>query len=71
MFEFVDDVKEIFNNINFFTPIYSGAGVRVENIEFSEKYKVPAERADRKTVTNIKNSARPQPSSKRRKLIRL
>jgi hypothetical protein len=32
---------------------------------------MPAERADRKIVTDMKNSAHPQSPNKRRKLIRL
>jgi hypothetical protein len=59
IFEFVDDIKEISNNINFFIPIYSDIDVEIENIEFPEKYKMPIERADRKIVTDMKNSARP------------
>jgi hypothetical protein len=64
MFEFV-------NNINFFIPIYSGAGAGIRDIEFTEKYKMPIERADRKIVTNMKNSVYPQSLSKRRKPTRL
>jgi hypothetical protein len=71
IFEFINDIKKISDNINFFIPIYSDIGIEIEDIKFSEKYKMPTERADRKIITNIKNSARPQSSSKRRKLIRL
>jgi hypothetical protein len=70
VFEFIDDIKKIPDNINPFIPIYPDAGTGTENIEFSEKYEMPVERAGRKVVTDIKNSARPQSSSKRRKLIR-
>jgi hypothetical protein len=70
IFEFINDIKEISNNINFFIPIYSGAGAGIGDIEFFEKYKMLAERADRKIITNIKNFAYPQSSNKRRKLIR-
>jgi hypothetical protein len=59
IFEFVNDIKEIFNNINSFISIYLNAGTGVGNIKFSEKYKMPIERADRKAVTDIKNSAHP------------
>jgi hypothetical protein len=41
------------------------------DVEFSEKYEISAERAGRKAVIGMKNSARPQSLSKRRKLIRL
>jgi hypothetical protein len=59
IFEFVNDIKEISDNINFFISIYSNAGTGIGNIEFSEKYKMSAERADRKIMTDIKNFARP------------
>jgi hypothetical protein len=71
IFEFINDIKEISNNINFFIPIYSDAGAGAEDIKFSEKYKIFAERADREIITNIKNFTRPQSSSKRRKLTHL
>jgi hypothetical protein len=71
IFEFINDIKIFFNNINSFIPIYSDADIGIGDIKFSEKYKMPAERAGRKIITNIKNSARPQSSNKRRKLIRL
>jgi hypothetical protein len=71
IFEFINDIKKISNNINSFTPIYSGAGAETGDIEFSEEYEISAERAGREIVTGIKNSAYPQSSSKRRKLIRL
>jgi hypothetical protein len=59
IFEFINDVKEIFDNINSFISIYSGAGAEAENIKFSEKYEMPTERAGRKIIPNIKNFARP------------
>jgi hypothetical protein len=59
IFEFINDIKKFFNNINPFTSIYSDAGTEVNNIKFFKKYKMPAERADRKIIINIKNSARP------------
>jgi hypothetical protein len=59
IFEFVDNIKKISKNINPFIPIYSNAGAEAEDIRFSEKYKMLAERADRKIITDIKNSARP------------
>jgi hypothetical protein len=71
MFEFVNNIKKISDNINFFISIHSGAGTGIGDIKFSEEYKMLIERADREIVTNIKNSARPQSSSKRKKLIRL
>jgi hypothetical protein len=71
IFEFVNDIKKILNNINSFTSIYSNAGAGAGDIKFSEKYEMPAERAGRKIITGIKNSARPQFLNKRRKLIRL
>jgi hypothetical protein len=71
IFEFVNDIREIFNNINSFIPIYFGADIGIGDIEFSKKYKISAKRAGRKIMTDIKNSARPQSSNKRRKLIRL
>jgi hypothetical protein len=68
--EFINYIKEISNNINSFIPIYPDIDIEIENIKFSEKYKISAERAGRKIIINIKNSARPQPPSKRRKLTR-
>jgi hypothetical protein len=64
-------LKFFFENINFYTPIYLNADIEIGNIKFLEKYKIPTERADRKVITDMKNSARPQSSSKRRKLIHL
>jgi hypothetical protein len=69
IFEFIDDIKKISDNINPFIPIYFGADIGIGNIEFSEKYKISTERTDREIITDIKNSARPQSSNKRRKLI--
>jgi hypothetical protein len=71
MFKLIDDIKEISENINSYISIYPGAGTGIGNVEFSEKYEVSVERAGREAVINMKNSARPQSSSKRRKLIRL
>jgi hypothetical protein len=59
IFEFVNDIKEISNNINSFTPIYPNAGAEVRDIKFSKKYKISIERAGRKIITDMKNSARP------------
>jgi hypothetical protein len=59
IFELIDDIKENFNNINSFIPIYSNVDTEIRNIKFPEKYKVFIERADRKIIINIKNSARP------------
>jgi hypothetical protein len=70
IFEFVDDIKKIPNNINLFISIYFSADIKTEDIEFSEKYKIFTERADREIITDIKNSARSQSPNKRRKSIR-
>jgi hypothetical protein len=59
IFEFINDIKKISDNINFFIPIYSDADAGIGNIEFFKKYKMLTERADRKIIMNIKNSARP------------
>jgi hypothetical protein len=69
--ELINNIKKILKNINFYIPIYSDADIGIENIKFSEKYEMPAERTDRKIIIDIKNFARPQFPSKRRKLIRL
>jgi hypothetical protein len=71
IFEFINDIKEISDNINFFIPIYPNADAGIKDIKFSKKYKISVERAGRKIVTDMKNSARPQSLNKRRKLIRL
>jgi hypothetical protein len=71
VFEFINDIKEISNNINSFISIYSDVDIGIGNIEFLEKYKIFVKRANRKIVTDIKNSIRSQSFSKRRKLIRL
>jgi hypothetical protein len=71
IFEFINNIKKISDNINSFTPIYPDTGTEIRNIEFPKKYEMPVERADRKTVMNIKNSVHPQSPSKRRKLIHL
>jgi hypothetical protein len=68
--EFVNDIKKIFNNKKFFISIYSGTDIGIRDIKFSEKYKMPVERAGREVIMGMKNSARPQSLSKRRKLIR-
>jgi hypothetical protein len=59
VFEFINDIKKISNNINSFIPIYSDAGAGIRDIKFFEKYKISAKYADREIVTNIKNFARP------------
>jgi hypothetical protein len=71
VFELINNIKEISENINVYISIYFDAGAGIGNIKFSKKYEIPAERAGRKVITSMKNSARPQFSSKRRKLIRL
>jgi hypothetical protein len=71
IFEFVDDIKKVFNNINFFISIYLDIGAGIGDIEFFKKYKMPVKRAGREIITNIKNFTRPQSPNKRKKLIRL
>jgi hypothetical protein len=71
IFKLIENIKKISKNINSYIPIYPDTGTGTKNIEFPEKYKISAERADWKIATNIKNSARPQSPNKRRKLIRL
>jgi hypothetical protein len=58
VFEFINDIKKISDNINSFIPIYSDADTETKDIEFSEKYKISAERAGREIIIDIKNSAR-------------
>jgi hypothetical protein len=70
VFEFVDDVKEVFNNINSFIPIYPDVGTGVGDIEFFKKYEMSAERAGREIITDMKNFTHSQSPSKRRKLTR-
>jgi hypothetical protein len=71
IFEFINDIKEISNNINLFISIYFDAGAEIGNIEFFKKFKMSVERTGREIIIDMKNSARPQSPSKRRKLIRL
>jgi hypothetical protein len=71
IFKLIKNIKEIPKNFNPYIPIYPGAGTGIEDITFSKKYEVPAKRAGRKIIINMKNSARPYSSSKCRKLIRL
>jgi hypothetical protein len=59
IFEFINNIKEIFDNINSFIPIYSDADIEIGNIKFLKKYEISAERAGRKIITNIKNFTRP------------
>jgi hypothetical protein len=70
IFELINNIKKIPENINSYTSIYFNADTEIRNIKFPEKYKIPTERADRKTIINIKNSTRPQSPNKRRKLTR-
>jgi hypothetical protein len=72
IFELIENIKKIkkIPDVNFYIPIYSDADIRTENIKFPEKYELLAERAGREILTGIKNSARPQSPSKRRKLTR-
>jgi hypothetical protein len=57
MFELVDNIKKILEDINFYISIYPGAGVEAGDIKFLKEYKMSAERAGRKIMTNMKNSA--------------
>jgi hypothetical protein len=70
IFELIDDIKKISENINSYISIYPDTDIGAGNIKFPKKYKMPAERAGRKIMTGMKNSARPQSPSKRRKLTR-
>jgi hypothetical protein len=58
IFELIENIKEISENINFYIPIYFGVDAEIRDVEFSEKYEVPAEYAGREVVTDMKNSAR-------------
>jgi hypothetical protein len=71
IFEFINNIKIFFNNINSFISIYFDIDTEIRNIKFLKRYKISAERAGQKIITDIKNSTRPQSLSKRRKLIRL
>jgi hypothetical protein len=59
IFKLIKNIKNISENINFYTSIYFDAGAGAENIIFSEKYKILIQRADRKIMTDMKNFARP------------
>jgi hypothetical protein len=59
IFELINNIKEISENINFYIPIYPDVDIEIENIKFSKKYKISAEHADRKIVINIKNFIHP------------
>jgi hypothetical protein len=56
IFELVEDIKKISENINSYTPIYPNTDNEIKNIEFFEKYKIFAERTDREIITNMKNT---------------
>jgi hypothetical protein len=71
VFELIDNIKEILENINFYIPIYFDVGTGAGNVKFLKKYEMPSERTGRKIMTGMKNSVYPQSFSKRRKLIRL
>jgi hypothetical protein len=58
IFEFIDDVKKVFENINFFISIYFGVDAGIRDIEFSEKYKIFVECADWEIITDMKNFVR-------------
>jgi hypothetical protein len=70
IFKLIENIKEISKNVNLYVPIYPDVSIEVGNVEFSEKYKVSFERADREVVKNIKTSVRPYHFNKRRKLTR-
>jgi hypothetical protein len=59
IFEFVNNIKEISNTINSFTPIYPNTDIEIRDIKFSEKYKILTERTGREIITDRKNSTRP------------
>jgi hypothetical protein len=59
IFELIEDIKKVSENINPYIPIYFGASAGIENIKFSKKYEMPAERTGREIITDMKNSARP------------
>ena len=59
IFELIENIKEIFEDINSYIPIYLNINIEIENIKFFKKYKMPTERADREIITDMKNSARP------------
>jgi hypothetical protein len=59
IFEFVNDIKNISENINSFISIYPDTDTGIGNIKFFKKYKIFVERADREIITNIKNFACP------------
>jgi hypothetical protein len=59
MFELVEHVKEISENINFYISIYFDIDARIGNIEFSKEYKIFAERAGREIIIGIKSFSRP------------
>jgi hypothetical protein len=70
IFELINNIKKISENINFYISIYSNIGIKIGDIKFLKKYKMFAERADREIITDMKNFACPQSSNKRRKLTR-
>jgi hypothetical protein len=59
MFKLIENIKKVPENINPYIPIYFGAGIGTGDIEFSEKYEMPIERAGQEIVIDMKNSARP------------
>jgi hypothetical protein len=54
IFKLINNIKNVLKNINSYIPIYSNADTKVRDIEFFEKYKISAERAGRKIITDIK-----------------
>jgi hypothetical protein len=70
MFELIENIKEVSENINLYISIYPDTDAEIENIKFYKKYEISVERAGREIMTNMKNSACLQFLSKRRKLTR-
>jgi hypothetical protein len=59
IFELIENIKKVSENVNFYISIYSGFDIGIRDIEFFEKYKVSAERAGRKIMTDMKKFSRP------------
>jgi hypothetical protein len=59
IFELIENIKKISDNINSYISIYPDISAEIGDIKFSEKYEISVERAGRKIITDIKNSARP------------
>jgi hypothetical protein len=59
IFELIENIKKVSDNINSYISIYFDADTGIEDIKFLEKYKISIERAGREAVTDMKNSAYP------------